>query len=93
MIDRGRHMVAIGAGAEKTGHGGGSHVLGGQGADGALHLELALMGRKIHRPGEPGNLRHVAIEGIDRGHADLGQHGAPIGIGERQIAHQCSPST
>ena len=59
----------------------------------ALDLELALMGRQIDGPLQPREFRHVAIEAIDRGHADLGQHGAAVGLGQRQIAHQCSPST
>ena len=93
MVDRGGYMVAIGAGAQEAGHGGATHVLRGHGADGALDLEFALIGGQIDRFRQTREFRHVAIEGIDRGHADPGQHGPAIGVGQRQIAHQCSPST
>jgi len=60
--------------------------------NGALDLQLAeVIGQVDLAEARP--LRHVAEQAVDRGHADFRQHGPSIGVGERQIAHQCSPLT
>ena len=77
MIDRSRHMMAIGAGAAKEGAAARRNVLRRQPRQHALDLHLACMvgKREMRRARGCG---HVAEQFIDRRDADLGQHGAPV---------------
>ena len=84
--------MAIGTRPQEARHRRGAEVLRRQARYLALDLELAQMGRQIDGGGEPREFRHVAIEALDGGYPDPAQHAAPIGLGQRQIAHQCSPS-
>ena len=93
VVDRRRHVMAIGAGAEEARRPAGAEIPGGECPDAALDLDLAEMVRQVDRGGQPRARRDVAEQAVDRGHADGRQHGAAVGIGQRQIAHQCSPAT
>ncbi len=60
----------------------------GEPAQHPLHLQLALGLGQVDEPGEPLVLGDVGEQRVDVGDADLGQHGAAVGIGERQVAHR-----
>src|SRR4029079_10298388 len=93
MIDQGGNMVPIGSRAQEGRCLGRAEILPRHGEARTFDLDLALMWRQIDWPLQADALGNVAIEALDRGHADFREHGAPIALGERQIAHQCSPST
>ena len=93
VIDRGRHVMAIAAGAEKERHHAGNRIFRRHRAEAPLDLELAHRARQVQQPVVPRRLRHLGKQIIDRLDADRRQHVAPVGIGQRQIAHQgCSPT-
>ncbi len=93
VVDRGWDVVTIGAGAEEAGARPGAEILRRQSRHVALHFQLALERRQIDRRLQPRRIRYVAVERIDRRHADLRQHGAAVVVGQGQITHQCNPST
>ncbi len=79
MIDAGGNVVPVDAGAEKARAGAGGEILGGHGAEGTLHLELALGPRQIEEPLDARRRRHVGEERVDVGDTDRGQHRLAVG--------------
>ena len=93
VIDRGRDMMAIGPGPQEARHAAGGNVLRGHRRDRPLDFHLAGMGRQpLDRGRQPGRLRHVAEQAVDRGHAYGGEHRPAVGLGQGQVTHQCRPS-
>jgi len=92
-VDRGRHVMAIGAGAEEARHRSSRDIARGQTRQGPFDLQLALMRRQVEGLVAPGRLGHIGEERIDRLDADRGQHVGPLGLGQGQIAHYCCSAT
>ena len=58
-----------------------------------LDLHFPLVVRQVDRVFQPGRGRDVDEQFVDMVHADDGQHLAPVGVGEGQVAHGAqSPS-
>ncbi len=88
VIDARRHVMLVGAGADEERHRSGRRVLRSELAQHPLDLHLALGCGQLDEALEPLVLRNIGEQRIDVGDADLGQHGAAVGVGERQVAHQ-----
>ena len=77
-------MMLVRPAADEEGDAAGGHALGRHGGKRAIHLQLAhMVGQALDRLLQPGGFRHIAEQAIDRGNADGGQHGPPVGIGQR----------
>ncbi len=88
VIDRAGHMMLVGARAAEERHRACRHIAGRQFRQRTLHLHLALGFRQIEGRQRHHRLaRHIPEQRVDIGRADLGQHGAAIVRGQRQVTH------
>ena len=92
MIDSGRYVMAIGARAAEERSRTGRPVLGRQGAQRPLDLQLALVQGQVDRPVQPRGGGRVDEQGLDVRRADNGQHLGPVVRRQGQIAHAQSVS-
>ena len=87
MVDAGRDMMLVGAGADEERHRRGRHVAVRHARQDALDFELALAARQVERRAEKRLGRHIGEEIVDGGGADAGQHLLAVAVGQGQVAH------
>ena len=88
MVDAGRDMVAIGPCPQEERHVACGVVLFCQRLHMRFHRHLARVHRQaLDRAGQPGFLRHIDEQIVNRLRADLGQHRLPVFGSQREITH------
>lgn len=87
MIDRGRHMVAIGPGADEERTVARSMVLSGQRAHMSFDQKFRTVVRQVEAEALIGGFGHGAEQRIDIGGADDAKHFGALGLGMGEIAH------
>ena len=93
MVNRGRHMMLIGARAAKERHGRRRHVFRRHCRKLALNLHFALMARQFDRAVAARRFGHIDKQIIYLTGPDCRQHGLAVGIGEGEVTHQSSSFT
>ncbi len=89
MIDAGRNVVLVGAAAQEEGHFARRHVLPRQRRHMPLDSQLGRMAwQPLDRLFLQQALGHVAEQLVDRAGTDDLEHLVPVGLGQRQVAHQ-----
>ena len=93
MVNRGRHMMLIGARAAKERHGRRRHVFRRHCRKLAFNLHFALMARQFDRAVAARRFGHIDKQIIYLTGPDCRQHGLAVGIGEGEVTHQSSSFT
>ena len=94
VINAGRHMVAIRAGAEEERHVAGDGVLAREGGKMPLDREFAGVVRQVaDRAIEACGFGHVDEQVVDRGRADGCEHRGAVVGGEGQVTHDDFPKS
>jgi hypothetical protein len=87
VVDRCRHVVAVGAGADEERAIACRHVLSRQGAHMRLDQELWRVFRQVYRLVQQRLCGHTGKQILGAGSADHGEHLRPLGFGMGEVAH------